>query len=214
MTKLTDRAFALSFAQAIPVLLKACGLRADARLALAARIRQLQRLGLETPGTPSSRKPGYGLLELAELATAVQMMAAFVMPKFASRYLIEQRSEFLPFYLAGALNAVPDAWREQRRLSDKCYALLPRTALADLGKTASRDKKYAGELGKVLLFSDCSLADVSTATGGAGVILDSSVFMPALVRAALNAAFATEEELGWELDRIYFGMVEVSPLSG
>ncbi len=210
MKRPTNCAFALSFAQAVSVLLEACRLPVQTRGALSARVRQLQRLGLETPGSLSARKPGYGLFELAELASAIQMMAAFVLPKRAARYVTEQRAELLPFYLAGARSAVPADWCNQRQLSEKRYAVLPGSGLAELGQNAARDKRYAGDLGRITLIAGGSLAELSALSGGAGVVIDSSTYMPTLVREAVELAFATEEELGAELDRIYFGAFDVS----
>jgi hypothetical protein len=214
MTASSRRAFALSFADTVPILAKACELNIEARGAIEARVRQLQRLGLDAPGSLQSRKPAYGLLELAELATAFQFMAAFMLPKRAVRYVTEQRETLLPFYLAGASPTAPTSWSGKSKYRDKRFAIIRGTGLVELGQNEQHGKRYMGELSAIDLVGDGSLSKAAKPLNGAGVVIDSAAFLPSLFAQTINHVFASEAEVCLELDRIRFAALPINSPPG
>jgi hypothetical protein len=193
----------LRYAQAVTVLMAACGIDPAARTAFAARVRQLQRLGVPPHREGQGGGPAYGLAELAAFATAVRLMAAFMVPSLAARYVIECWPTFAPALLAGAREALPDSYLARRPLSDETVIVIAPSALGDLGRQGRHDERYAGTLGDMAVLSPASVLDTVRNIGG-GVVLDTTAFMPKLVAGFVEAAIATEQDAMRELDLLRF----------
>lgn len=185
--------------------MSACGIEPHARAAFEARIRQLQRLGLprRTGAGPVGRIE-YGIAELAALATAVRLMAAFMVPSLAARYVAERWEILAPVFLAGARAALPASYLARRAIGDVTMFLIDATALADLGKQGRHDERYAGLLGDVIAVAPAALEDAIRRAGGAGLILDATGYMPTIVEGFARGTIATEQELAHELDGLRF----------
>lgn len=195
----------LRFAQAIPVLMSACDIDPSARIAFDARIRQLQRHGL--PPRDAARAAGpldYGINELAALATAVRLMAAFMVPSLAARYVIERWDTLAPILLSGAQAAIPAGYLARRPIDDKTIIVVQASALADLGLQGRHNERYAGALGKLIAADAVTLGDAVRKMGGAGLILDASGYMARIIEKFVQETVATEQELTHELDRLRF----------
>ncbi len=197
---------ALRYAQAIPVLMKACGIAPSARTAFDARIRQLQRLGLPQRDPSRTAGPfGYGIVELAALATAVRLMAAFMVPSLAARYVTEQWTILAPALLAGARAALPKEYTARRLLDGRTFIVFEASALAELGLQGRHDERYVGTLGAMVVLEEATLPASIKELGGAGLVLDTTMFMPLIVNEFAIASIATEQELAHELDRLRYG---------
>ncbi len=200
-----DRAIALTHAQAIVVLMAACGIPASARTAFEARVRQLQRHGVPARAPDAGRaRIDYGIAELSALATAFRLMAAFLSPALAARYVTERWSEFAPFVLAGAREVLPASYRLRRPLGAGTIALVEGNALADLGQKGRHDERNAGPLGSVTIV-EADAAGIPSLLHGAGVVIDSRTYMPVLVARMADVAMATDADLAEELDLLRFG---------
>ncbi len=200
-----DRAIALTHAQAIVVLMAACDIPVSARTAFEARVRQLQRLGVPGRAPDAGRaRISYGIAELAALATAFRLMSAFLNPALAARYVTERWSDFAPFALAGARNALPAGYLLRRQLGNGTIALIEGNALADLGQKGRHDERNTGPLGSVTIV-DADAAGIPSLLHGAGVVIDSRTYMPVLVTRVAEIAIATDVDLAEELDRLRFG---------
>lgn len=196
------RAINLSFSNAVTVLMIACEVPPSGRSAFEARIRLLQRSGVpvRTPDQRMSRID-YGIAELAALATAFKLMAAFMTPALAARYVTERWQQLAPFALAGARDAFPPDYLFRRPISTGSIAVFEGNALADMGQKERHDPRYAGELGNVTVTNAACLAPLANKVG---VFIDSSTFMPAIVTHAVEVAMATDAELATELDMLRF----------
>ena len=183
----------LRYAQAVTVLMAACGIDPAARTAFAARVRQLQRLGVPPHREGQGGGPAYGLAELA----------AFMVPSLAARYVIECWPTFAPALLAGAREALPDSYLARRPLGDETVIVIAPSALGDLGRQGRHDERYAGTLGDMAVLSPASVLDTVRNIGG-GVVLDTTAFMPKLVAGFVEAAIATEQDAMRELDLLRF----------
>lgn len=201
-----DRAINLSFFEGTGIVMAACGIHPDARAAFDARIRQLQRLGLLAGDRESGTKPriAWGIPELAMLALACRLMAAFMPPTFAARYASERLGDLAPFLLAGGAAALPASYVARRPIDSTCIAVFEGIALQDLGRKRQHDERYDGTLGKIELFADHDAVDIASAAAGAGIVIDSRTFMPAIITGAAQAGMATDEELAFELDRLRY----------
>jgi len=196
---------ALRYAGAIPVLMTACGFGPSARTAFDARIRQLQRLGVpRRDDAPSSGRLDYGLVELAALATAVRLMAAFMVPTLAARYVTERWAVLAPALIAGAKSVLPSDYVARRTIDDASMILIEASALADLGSQGRHDERYVGALGRIVLVRQAALPAALDELGGSGLVIDAATYMPALVSEFAEAAIATGHDLAHQLDLLRF----------
>ncbi|MGY2735029.1 hypothetical protein [Sphingomonas sp. UYP23] len=187
------------------MLMSACDIDPSARTAFDARVRQLQRHGL--PSRDGARAAGpldYGIVELAALATAIRLMAAFMVPSLAVRYVVERWDTLAPLLLSGARLALPASYLARRPISDETIIVIEATALADLGRQGRHDERYAGTLGNLIAAAPVTLDHAVRTIGGAGLILDTHGYMPAIVEGFARGTLATEQELAQELDRLRF----------
>lgn len=185
--------------------MRACGIDPPARTAFEARIRQLQRLGV--PKRADDRTLGrleYGVVELAALATAVQFMAAFMVPSLAARYVNERWTTLAPAVLAGARASLPPDYVARRPLGDETIILIEASALSELGRQGRHDERYGGRLGEMVVVGAAALADALQNAGAAGLILDTTGYMPRIVEGFAQEAMASEQELAHELNGLRF----------
>lgn len=197
-----DRRITLTFTDAVTVLMDACGIPPAGRKAFEARVRHLQRLGL--PARTSDQKMSridYGIAELAAFATAFRLMAAFLIPVLAVRYVTERWDQLAPFALAGAREALPADYLIRRRVEACAIAIFEGNALADLGQKGRLDERYVGPLGRIVV-ADPASADLAAMTGGAALLIDSRTYMPLIVERVADLALATDADLMGELDRL------------
>ena len=202
---LSEHAVALRYAQALPVLMKACGIDPLARTAFDARVRQLQRLGVL--GRDEARPKGridYGIVELAALATAVRLMGAFMVPSLAARYATERWTTLVPALLAGARSALPKDYLARRPLGDGTMVVIEAGALAEVGRQGRHDERYVGALGMMIVVDRTTPLAALEKLGGGGLVLDTTTYMPVIVEGVARATMATETELWHELDRLRF----------
>lgn len=143
----------------------------------------------------------YGIAELAVLATAFKLMAAFMTPALAARYVTERWQELAPFALAGARYVLPPEYLARRPITVGSIAVFEGNALSDMGLKDRHDPRYVGSLGGVMITDAAGLASLSY---NAGLFIDSSTFMPAIVTHAVKLAMATDAELATELDMLRF----------
>lgn len=143
----------------------------------------------------------YGIAELAALATAFKLMAAFMTPALAARYVTERWPALAPFVLAGAAGVFPPGYLARRPIAVGSIAVFEGNALADLGQRDRHDPRYLGPLGSITITDAPGLAPLLK---DAGLFIDSSIFMPAIVIHAVKLTMATEAELSNELDRLRF----------
>ncbi len=176
----------------------------EGRKAFEARIRHLQRLGVPTRSADAkmSRIP-YGIAELAMLATILRLMAAFMIPALAVRYVNECWSELAPFNLAGARNVLPAEYLARRPMNDGTVAVFEGNALAELGQKGRNDERYVGVLGNVVIMGS-DAGDLASVANGAGLVIDSRSYMPVIVTRTATIAMATDADLATELDRLRF----------
>lgn len=205
MSSYTHPRLALSFGNTLDVLMAACRVDSDGRETLGSRVRQLQRLGLPRLAPPEGR-PSYGLLEIVELATAMRLMAAFMMPTLAARYVLERWDVLSECVLAGAKGDIPTSYLERRPIRPVTLLVIEGSALADLGRKGKHDDRYVGPLGNVTATDPGSLEAALATTDGAAAILDSRTYMPAVLNRFRDRAAATETELAYELDRLRFAL--------
>ncbi|MBN8816534.1 MAG: hypothetical protein J0J06_13930 [Sphingomonas sp.] len=193
----------LTFADSVTVLMDACGLPVSARTAFDARLRQLQRHGVPVRDDATSRIR-YGIAELAAFATATKLMDAFMVPALAARYVVERWPELAPCMLAGAKNALPAGYLARRSIPSESFAVFGSNALAQMGKRHRHDERYVEPLGTVRVIDERRAAATAAAAGGAGLVLDSAMYMPTIVRQWAERLSATETEVSAELDRLRF----------
>lgn len=197
-------ALSLSYGEALTVLMEACGLPKVARTAFDARVRQLQRLGVPRRDDQTAGRLRYGVAELAALATATKLMDAFMVPALAARYVVERWTELAPCMLAGAREALPATYLARRSVSADSFAVFGSHALATMGKRHRHDERYVEPLGTVRIVDERRSAATAAALGGAGIILDSSTYMPVIIREWRDRLSVTDVEMGVELDRLRF----------
>lgn len=196
---------ALRHAQAIHLLMTACGIDPSARTAFDARIRQLQRLGMSRRdyAVPAGRID-YGIVELGGLATAVRLMAAFMVPSLAARYVTERWTVLVPALMAGAGSALPTEYVVRRSIGKATMIVIAGGALSDLGRQKRHDERYTGALSDLILTDRAVLADTMEELGGAGLAIDTATYMPAIVKGFAAETMATSHELAHQLDRLRF----------
>lgn len=201
----TKPAMALRHAHAIQILMTACGIDSFARTAFDARIRQLQRLGVprRDDAIPTARIE-YGIVELASLATAVRLTAAFMVPSLAARFVLERWTVLVPALIAGARPSLPTDYVARRSIGGATMIAIAAGALSDLGRQKRFDERYNGALGELVLIDRVGLADTIDKLGGAGLVIDTATYMPAIVTGFAAAAMPTSHELAYELDRLRF----------
>lgn len=146
----------------------------------------------------------YGIVELAALATAVRLMAAFMVPSLAARYVAERWTTLAPILLAGARTSMPSDYLSRRPVGDAAILLIKASALTDLGRQGRHDERYAGALGEIIGISSETLAGSVGAFGGAGIVLDTASFMPGIIEGYSRATMATKDDLEHELDTVRF----------
>lgn len=193
----------LRYAQAVTVLMAACRIDPTARTAFEARIRQLQRLGVPPRVDRQESGPTYGLAELAAFATAIRLMAAFMVPSLAARYVTESWGTLAPALLAGARGALSESYVARRPLIDETVIVVAASALDDLGRQGRHDERYGGALGEVVLLSPSSAIEAVGKLDG-GVVIDTTTFMPILLAGFVEATIATEQNAAHELDLLRF----------
>ena len=200
----TSRAINLTFADAVTVLMEACAVPPTGRTAFEARVRHLQRLGvpLRAPDQRATRLD-YGITELAALATAVRLMAAFMIPTLAARYVTERWAELAPFVLAGAREVLPADYLARRPIRHGTIAMIEGNALADLGRKGRHDERYVGSLSSIVVI-DPEATSLPPIAGGALLVLDSTSYMPVIVTRSVELALATDADLAVEMDRLRF----------
>lgn len=194
----------LTFTDTLTVLMDACGLPPGARTAFDARVRQLQRHGVPMRDDDTSGRIRYGIPELAALATATKLMDAFMVPALAARYVVERRVELAPCMLAGAREVLTASYLARRSISSDSFAVFGSNALAQMGKRHRHDARYVEPLGTVRVVDEKRAAATAAALGGAGLVLDSSTFMPVIARQWVERLSVTEIEFATELDRLFF----------
>lgn len=205
MAAAIPRTIELGFADAVTILMRACQIDGGRRQAFVARVRHLQRLGLPprqvTVGQP---RLTFGLAELAAIATAIQLMAAFLPPTVAVRYVLERWTELTPCLLAGAVGELPTAYADRRPIEAGRFLVLAGSALCDLGDSAAHEARYAFTLGPVRSFGDGSLAQAAVAADGSGTLVDTGLYMPLILTCMRDLGNATDEDIAAELDRLRF----------
>lgn len=203
MAESSDRAVELPFSKAIDAMMAACQVAPEAKGAFIARVRHLQRLGLPPRGgAPANARLTYGLAEIAAVATAFRLMAAFLLPTLAARYVLERWTDITPFLLAGSAEAMPEGYARRRPPPASRYLVLAGAALTELGRKAAHEGRYDGALGEVTLLGDVDAAAVAAAAGGAGVVVDAAAFMPAIIAAVRSHPLVEEEDVEHELERL------------
>ena len=195
----------LSYGAAIDVLMQTLDTDAEARSAFAARVRQLQRVGLCKP-TGSYNRFTYGLVELAAIATAFQMMSAFMLPIVAVRFLNERWSIFVPPLVAGTGDAMGRAfWRERDvPQPDTPIIFMEGVALSRLGQKSASDSRYDGPLGKTMALSPGDVIGRAFGTVTAGVMIDTRSYMPRLIGALEATEPVSRRQLEDEIDRLRY----------
>ena len=182
----------------------ACGIAPSARTAFDARIRQLQRLGVPQRDDANTGRIDYGVAELAGLATAVRLMAAFMVPSLAARYVTERWAVLVPALMAGAGSALPADYVARRSIGETTIFAIAAGALSDLGRQKRHDERYTGALGELVLVDRAALPETIDGFGGAGLVIDTATYMPVIVDGFAAAAMATNSELAHQLDRLRF----------
>lgn len=182
---------------------QACALPGPALSALDARIRQLQKQGI-TARRENEKfvRLEYGLVEIAGLATGIKLLSAFMAPTVAARYVSECWPQVAPALVAGIGDAAPNAWHETRPAIGGRYLVFAGAALNEIGRKAASEGRYDWPLGSVRSFADADVAAVASAAGGAGVILDTAVYMPSVVRQISCMPMVTEDDIVEELNLI------------
>ncbi|WP_242154036.1 hypothetical protein [Sphingomonas sp. BAUL-RG-20F-R05-02] len=189
----------------MPLLMRACGIGPSALTAFEARVRQLQRLGLlRDEGVRAAGRLDYGILELAALATAMRLMAAFMVPSLAARHVTERWGTLVPALLAGARTALPKDYVARRPLEEGTIIVIQGSALADMGQRGQHGERYVGDIGDAVVSDRTALSAAMKSLGGAAILLDTATYMPAIVNGFAQATMATVSELSHELDRLRF----------
>lgn len=183
----------------------ALGQPEEARSAFQARIRQLQRIGLlKKPDGKAYERFTYGLVELAALATAFRLMAAFMLPSLAVRYLTERWGDFVPALLGGLGGELAgDRWGDDTYTER--YIAIEGVALARLGQKGANDTRYDGPLGLVVAYvGEATLDRVSETGVPQGVVVATRGYMTALVSELRKLDFLSSEQIADEIDRLRF----------
>ncbi len=178
----------------------------SARSAFQARIRQLQRIGLlKKPDGKAYERFSYGLVELAALATAFRLMAAFMLPIVAVRYVSERWADFIPALVAGlGPDHARSRWGEGQPL-DASFVAIEGVALARLGQKAASDTRYDGPLGLITCHPDNdALSKVWGETTRQGIVFDTRPYMSALITNLATLETVSEEQVADEIDRLRF----------
>lgn len=145
----------------------------------------------------------YGIAELAAFATAFRLMAAFLVPNLAARYVNERWSELAPFALSGAREVLPDEYLSRRPLVSGTIAIIEGNALADLGQKGRHDERNTGPLAQIVI-THAEATDLASRVQGAGLVVDSRTYMPIVVARSAEVTMATDADLFEELDRLRF----------
>lgn len=178
----------------------------SARSAFQARIRQLQRIGLQKkPDSKAYERLSYGLVELAALATAFRLMAAFMLPIVAVRYVTECWADFLPGLVAGLGPDHGSSRWDEGQPFDASFVAIEGVALARLGQKAAGDTRYDGPLGQVSCHPENDvLGALWSETTPQGILFDTRPYMSALIAKLATLDTVSEEQLADEIDRLRF----------
>ena len=190
----------ISFADARDLLLEILGLDPDAQPAMRARIRQLQKLGLDQLEARYARRD-YGLTELTKLATAFRLMQAFMLPSIAVRYLTERWSDFVPALLAGIDHDFASELGVRRLIPATPLVLIEGIALNRFGQKGANDARYDGPLGMIICLP-AENAKLEVQKPASGLLLDTRSFMPALLNGLQIKAALSGRQLAHEIDRL------------
>ena len=190
----------ISFADARDLLLEILDLDPAAKPAMRARIRQLQKLGLDQLEARYARRD-YGLTELAKLATAFRMMQAFMLPSIAVRYLTERWQDLVPALLAGIGQDFAENLGVAEPIPNTPIVLIEGITLSRFGQKGANDARYDGPLGMILCLP-VENAMIEVHKPASGLLLDSRSFMPALVSALQVKAALSGRQLAHEIDRL------------
>lgn len=197
-------ALSLTYGDFVLLLMKACRILPKARAPFEARIRHLQRLGLPELAGDSLKRLHYGIAECAAFATALRMIDLFIPPALAVRLVTERWSDLTDFVLAGAAETLPRAYLTRRSIPQATFAVFRANALAALGTGREDDQSSEDLLGQFRICEGSHAEVMFDALGGAGLVLDSRTYMPAIVREWAERLSATDAELGIEMDRLRF----------
>lgn len=198
-------AIRLGYEEATTLLMEALGQSEGARSAFQARIRQLQRIGLlKKPDGKAYERFSYGLVELAVLATAFRLMAAFMLPIVAVRHLNERWADFVPALLSGMGEQGSSRW-DSDPPSAAPFVAIEGTALARLGQKGASDTRYDGPLGAIHCVAASDHVDtVWKAAAAQGVLVDARTYMAPLVTKLAGLEMVSSRQLADEIDRLRF----------
>ncbi|CAN5598402.1 hypothetical protein BH10PSE14_BH10PSE14_35220 [soil metagenome] len=210
MQNRTDaHAIQLDFNEAIRILMLALEIDPAARSAVQARVRQLQRMGLsKRPEGRAYERFTYGLLELATLATAFRLMAAFVLPIVAVRLLTERWADFVPALVSGVADAdVEYEWGAGETDQGPLIAI-EGVSLSRLGQKTATDSRYDGPLGRIDRHAgNAMMDDVFGATMVGGVVIDTRSYMVGLAGNLAALDFVSTAQIADEIDRLRFSVL-------
>lgn len=198
-----DLILTLTFSQTVDLLIEACALPEPSTSAVEARVKQLQRAGVpKMSGDGPVSRPRYGIAELAAFATAFRLMAAFMVPALAARYVTERWEELAPFLLAGGRETLPAEYLARRPLRSGSVAIFHGNALDSMGHRGRHDERYVSALGSLAFFE--REGELLAAAQGAGLMLDSKTYMPIIISRFAEMTMASDMEMSSELDRLRF----------
>jgi hypothetical protein len=199
-------AIRLGYEEATTLLMEALVQPESARSAFQARIRQLQRIGLlKKPDSKAYERFSYGLVELAALATAFRLMAAFMLPIVAVRYVSERWADFLPALVAGLGSDYAHSRWDEGQPFDVSFVAIEGVALARLGQKAASDTRYDGPLGQVSCHPDNdALGKLWSETTPQGILVDTRPYMAALIAKLAAVETVSDEQIADEIDRLRF----------
>jgi hypothetical protein len=198
-------AIRLTYEEATTLLMEALEQPDGARSAFQARIRQLQRIGLlkDTGGKAYARFT-YGLVELAILATAFRLMAAFMLPVVAVRHLDERWAEFVPALLSGMGDYGRSRWDQDTPCAGP-FVAIEGTALSRLGQKGASDTRYDGPLGAIrCIGASDHVETVWKAAAAQGVLIDTRTYIAPLVAKLAELETVSSRQLADEIDRLRF----------
>lgn len=202
-------AIQLDFNEVIRVLMLALEIDPAARSAVQARVRQLQRMGLsKRSGGRAYERFTYGLVELATLATAFRLMAAFVLPIVAVRFLTERWADFVPALVSGVAHIDGADQPNVGETDSGPLVAIEGVALSRLGQKAATDSRYDGPLGRIDRHAGSAILDdvFGTAMVG-GVVIDTRTYMAGLISALAALDFVSTAQIADEIDRLRFSIL-------
>jgi hypothetical protein len=170
--------------------------------ALTARVRLLNDLGIPRTGRAGAHvRLRYGLLEVAEIATALCLMDSHVPPAAAAWKVLEAWGGFVRLAFAAIIDEVPAELRPRYRSMDRGrFGVIRSRVLSTLGGRQGPDA--GGELvsGTLHLTSDLH-EPVGGGVARSGIVVDAGDYMPSLLK-SFGAARMPHEDLRAMLDRL------------